>query len=91
MMTCTLGQAWEKYPCLFRLQFTVPAAHISLVRFLFKENDKRSPAGSQQNDKRVKGYSKVFRMLQAVTTFSLKEFMRFCGIHDINHPESGRR
>jgi len=76
MMTCTLGQAWEESPCLFRLQFTVPDAHISLVRFLLKENDKRPLVASQQNDKRVNGFSKVFHMHQAVTILSLKDFMR---------------
>ncbi len=33
-------------------------------------------------------------MTQAVTSlyiFSMKELMHFCGSHDVNHPEPGRR
>jgi len=30
-------------------------------------------------------------MPQAITSSFMKELMHFCGSHDVNHPEPGRR
>ena len=59
-----------------------------------KENDKQLPAGSQKKTS-VKDFPEVFltrlRQSHLYIFFYMKELMHFCGSHDVNHPEPGRR